>query len=171
MTLALEHFDIRPVINDVVATLAPLVQKNANQIVVECDDDLGPIHSDLLKTRQILLNLLGNAAKFTRNGTITLAVECRVEGKTPSVVVVVRDTGVGMTAEQAGKIFDAFTQADVRTTRKYGGSGLGLAIVSRFCALMGGRVSVESELGQGSQFTVVLPVDVADVVDAAVYAA
>jgi two-component system, sensor histidine kinase and response regulator len=171
MTLALEHFDIRPVINDVVATVAPIVQKNANQIVVECQDDLGPIHSDLLKTRQILLNLLGNAAKFTRNGTITVAVERRVEGDTPSLVIVVRDTGVGMTAEQAGKIFDAFTQADVKTTRKYGGTGLGLAIVSKFCALMGGRVSVNSEPGRGSQFTVVLPVDVAGVVDAAMYAA
>jgi two-component system, sensor histidine kinase and response regulator len=171
MTLALEHFDVRPVINDVVATIAPIVQKNANQIVVECHDDVGPIHSDLLKTRQILLNLLGNAAKFTRNGTITIVVERRIEEDTPSLVIVVRDTGVGMTAEQAGKVFDAFTQADVKTTRKYGGTGLGLAIVSRFCALMGGRVSVISEPGRGSQFTVVLPVDVAGVVDAAVYAA
>jgi two-component system sensor histidine kinase/response regulator len=171
MTLALERFDIRAVINDVVETVAPLVQKNANEIVVHCPDDSGVIHSDVLKTRQILLNLIGNAAKFTKNGTITLDVERRMDGHTPSIVIVVGDTGVGMTKEQAGKIFEAFTQADVRTTRKYGGSGLGLAIVSRFCALMGGHVSVESEPGLGSRFTVVLPLDVATVVDAAVYAA
>ena len=171
MTLALEHFDIRAVIDDVVANVAPLVQKNANEIVVRCADDTGAVHSDLLKTRQILLNLIGNAAKFTHNGAIRLDVDRRVDGRTPSIVIVVSDTGVGMTKEQAGKIFDAFTQADVRTTRKYGGSGLGLAIVSRFCALMGGHVSVESEPGQGSRFTVVLPLDVATVVDAAVYAA
>src|SRR5206468_8682047 len=89
MTLALEHFDIRGVINDVVATVAPIVQKNANQIVVHCPDDSGAVHSDLLKTRQILLNLIGNAAKFTRNGTITLDVARRIEGQTPSIAIVV----------------------------------------------------------------------------------
>ena len=171
MTLALEHFDIRAVINDVVATVSPLVQKNANQIVVHCPDDAGIIHSDVLKTRQILLNLIGNAAKFTKDGTITLDVARRVDGSTADIMFVVTDTGVGMTDEQQRKIFEPFTQADVRTTRKYGGSGLGLAIVSRFCSLMGGRVSVDSQLGRGSQFTVVLPVDVAAVVDATLYAA
>jgi two-component system sensor histidine kinase/response regulator len=171
MTLALEHFDIRAVINDAVDTVTPLVEKNANRIVVHCSEPPGLLHADLMKTRQILLNLLGNAAKFTRNGTITLEIERQMNGETPSIVLVVADTGVGMTKEQAGRIFDPFTQADVRTTRKYGGSGLGLAIVSRFCSLMGGHVSVESEPGRGSRFTVVLPMDVAAVVDAAVYAA
>jgi two-component system sensor histidine kinase/response regulator len=171
MTLALEQFDVRAVVTDLASTVAPLVQKNANTLVVHCPDDVGPIHSDLLRTRQILLNLLGNAAKFTRQGTITLEVARRIEGEAVNVVFVVTDTGVGMTEDQQRKIFEPFTQADVRTTRKYGGSGLGLAIVARFCSLMGGRVSVESQLGRGSQFTVVLPVDVAAVVDAALYAA
>jgi signal transduction histidine kinase len=120
-----------------------------------------------MKMRQILVNLVGNAAKFTRNGTIALHVERDTGREHPSVVFTVTDTGIGMTAEQTGKIFEPFSQADVTTTRKYGGTGLGLAIVSRFCALMGGRVSVESHPGQGSRFTVRLPLDVVDVVDAA----
>jgi signal transduction histidine kinase len=171
MTLALEQFDIRAVVNDVVDTVTALAHKNQNQLVVRCADDIGLMHSDMMKTRQILLNLLGNAAKFTRNGTITVDVDPRVDGDTSSIVFTVSDTGVGMTEEQAGKVFDAFTQADVRTTRKYGGTGLGLAIVSRFCTLMGGRVSVESQPGLGSRFKVTLPLDVTSVVDAAVYAA
>src|SRR5204862_2507742 len=114
-------------------------------------------------------NLLSNACKFTHNGSIDL--EVRPVDATPMVEFLVADTGVGMTAEQAAKIFDAFTQADVTTTRKYGGTGLGLAIVSRFCALMGGTISVESTPGQGSSFTVRLPLDVATVVDVAVDAA
>ena len=171
MTLALEQFDVRSVVTDIEHTVMPLTQKNANQLVVRCANDVGTLHADLVKTRQILLNLLGNSAKFTRDGTITLDVERRLDGEATYIVFVVTDTGVGMTDEQQRKIFEPFTQADVRTTRKYGGSGLGLAIVSRFCTLMGGSVSVESELGRGSRFTVRLPVDVASVVDAAVYAA
>ena len=171
MTLALEYFDIRDVVNDVVDTVGALAHKNGNQLVVRCPDGIGQMHSDMMKTRQILVNLLGNAAKFTRNGTISVDVDSHVDGDASSIVFTVSDTGVGMTEEQAGKIFDPFTQADVMTTRKYGGTGLGLAIVSRFCALMGGAVSVESQPGLGSRFKVALPLDVASVVDAAVYAA
>jgi signal transduction histidine kinase len=110
---------------------------------------------------------VGNAAKFTRKGAITIDVEAATDAEHPSVVIVVADTGVGMTQEQIGRVFDAFTQADVNTTRKYGGTGLGLAIVSRFCGLMGGHVSAESEPGRGSRFIVRLPLDVSAVVDAA----
>jgi signal transduction histidine kinase len=113
-----------------------------------------------MKTRQILLNLLSNASKFTRQGSITLAACHRTIGETPSIEFSVTDTGVGMTPEQTAKIFDPFTQADVTTTRKYGGTGLGLALVARFCQLMGGSVSVESEPDKGSCFTVHLPVAV-----------
>jgi signal transduction histidine kinase len=113
-----------------------------------------------MKTRQILLNLLSNAGKFTRDGAIALEVSPRTLDGTPSVEFTVSDTGVGMTPEQAASIFDPFTQADVTTARKYGGTGLGLAIVARFCQLMGGQVSVESEPGVGSRFTVRLPVAV-----------
>ena len=115
--------------------------------------------ADLMKTRQILLNLLSNAAKFTRAGTITLDVQPSVLGGRPSIAFTVTDTGVGMTSEQASKVFDPFTQADVTTTRKYGGTGLGLALVSRFCRLMGGEVAVESQPTWDRDSSVRLPSD------------
>jgi len=165
MTLSLEHFDVRAMVAELVDTVAPLVHKNENHLAVQCADDLPRMYADLMKTRQILLNLLGNAAKFTKGGAITLEVRPDTTGAHPSVVFAVTDTGVGMTREQADKIFDPFTQADVTTTRKYGGTGLGLAIVSRFCRLMGGSVGVESDPGRGSCFTVRLPLTMVDVVD------
>ena len=118
---------------------------------------------DLTKTRQVLLNLLSNAGKFTRDGAITLAIRRSItdDGR-PCVEFALTDTGVGMTPEQSRKVFDPFTQADVTTTRKYGGTGLGLAIVSRFCDLMGGTVSVDSRPGEGSRFTVRLPLQMVD---------
>jgi two-component system sensor histidine kinase/response regulator len=167
MTVSRDPFDVRALLRDIVDTVNPLVQKNHNRLIVRCADDLGEIHTDMMKTRQILLNLLSNAAKFTRDGTITLELERGAVGDLPAVRFMASDTGIGMTKEQCGKIFEPFTQADVRTTRKYGGTGLGLAIVSRFCGLMGGRVSVESEPGRGSRFVVVLPIDVAAVADPA----
>jgi signal transduction histidine kinase len=118
--------------------------------------------ADFMKTRQILLNLLSNAGKFTSDGAVTLHVQRAAMERREVIQFTVADTGVGMTAEQAGRIFDAFTQADVTTTRKYGGTGLGLAIVSRLCALMGGEVSVESRPGHGSSFVVRLPAEVVD---------
>jgi len=167
MTVSREPFDIRAVVRQVADTVIPMVEKNENRLIVHCPDDLGPMQTDAMKTRQILLNLLSNAAKFTRNGSITLDVERGTTSDVPSVIFAVTDTGTGMTKEQTAKIFEPFTQADVRTTRKYGGTGLGLAIVSRFCGLMGGTVSVESKPGHGSRFTVRLPVDVATVADPA----
>jgi signal transduction histidine kinase len=120
------------------------------------------MYADLTKTRQILLNLLSNAGKFTRDGTIAVDVRRSVVDGTDCVEFSVTDTGVGMTDEQSLKVFEAFTQADVTTTRKYGGTGLGLAIVSRFCELMHGAVSVRSRLGQGSCFVVRLPLTMVD---------
>jgi signal transduction histidine kinase len=168
MTVSLEEFDVRALVNEVVGTVAPLARKNDNTVTVRCAETVSLMRADLMKTRQILLNLLGNAAKFTRGGTIALEVERTTDGRAPAVVFTVADTGTGMTEEQQARVFDAFTQADVNTTRKYGGTGLGLAIVSRFCSLMGGDVSVESKAGQGSRFTVRLPLDVAAAVDAAI---
>jgi PAS domain S-box-containing protein len=160
MALSLERFDVSRTINDLLDTVRPLVEKNENRLTVTCRSDIGMMSADLMKTRQILLNLLSNAAKFTRHGTITLAVEeCHVDFQ-PGLRFIVTDTGVGMTRDQAAKIFDPFTQADVTTTRKYGGTGLGLALVSRFCAMMNGSVEVDSEPGVGSRFTVCLPREV-----------
>ncbi len=145
-------------------TVGPVVQQNNNTLTVNCSDDLGSMSADLMKTRQILLNLLSNAGKFTRDGGVTLEVRRLLVDARASVVFTVIDTGVGMTPQQTERIFDAFTQADVTTTRKYGGTGLGLAIVSRFCQLMGGSVSVQSRPGEGSSFTVHLPLEVLDAV-------
>ena len=162
MALSPELFDIRSMIDGLIDTVGPLVERNSNVLTIDYGEDVGTMHADLTKTRQILLNLLSNAGKFTRQGTITVAVRHRsVEGRA-SVEFSVTDTGVGMTDEQSRKVFDAFTQADVTTTRKYGGTGLGLAIVSKFCELMGGTVAVESRLGEGSRFVVHLPLEMAE---------
>ncbi len=162
MALSLEDIEIQPMIDGLLDTVGPLVQKNGNALTVRIAGDVGWMHAVLMKTRQILLNLLSNAGKFTRKGTITLDVSRHASGGVPTIEFNVTDTGLGMTREQTGKIFEPFTQADVTTTRKYGGTGLGLAIVSRFCQLMGGSVSVESQPGQGSCFTVCLPVTVVE---------
>jgi len=162
MPLTVEAFDVRAMIDGLLDTVGPLVQKNGNTLAVDCGAEIGTMRADLTKTRQVLLNLLSNAGKFTREGTIRLEVrQRRVQGE-PRVEFSVTDTGVGMTPEQARKVFDAFTQADVSTTRKYGGTGLGLAIVSKFCELMGGTVTVESEPGRGSRFVVQLPLEMAE---------
>ena len=160
MTVSLETFEIRAMLDELLHTVEPLAQTNDNTLTVNCAVDAGVMTADLTKTRQILLNLLSNAAKFTRAGTIVLDVQRRIGLDGPSIEFVVTDTGVGMTPEQTSKIFDPFTQADVTTTRKYGGTGLGLALVARFCRLMGGDVMVESEPNMGSRFTVRLPVEV-----------
>jgi signal transduction histidine kinase len=164
-----ETFGVRAMIDELIDTVGPVIQQNNNRLAVNCSDDVGEMSADLMKTRQILLNLLSNAGKFTRSGAVTLEARRRFAGGQGFVVFTVTDTGVGMTPQQTEKIFDAFTQADVTTTRKYGGTGLGLAIVSRFCQLMGGAVSVESRPGEGSCFTVHLPLEVSEAVnDAAI---
>ncbi len=163
LELYLEGFDVAATIGEVATTVGPLVQKNANHLDVRCAPSLGTMHADLTRTRQILLNLLSNACKFTREGTITLAAEReRAPHGADWLVFRVGDSGIGMTPEQLGKLFEAFSQADASTTRNYGGTGLGLAITRRFCRMMGGDVTVESEPGRGSTFTVRLPARVAE---------
>ncbi|MFQ5761367.1 MAG: ATP-binding protein, partial [Acidiferrobacterales bacterium] len=158
----LETFDVPTVIRDVVATIRPLIEKNANTLQVDCADDLGTIHADLTKVRQALFNLLSNASKFTEHGTITLEAAREVVNGGPWISFQVRDTGIGMTPEQMEKLFQAFSQADASTMRQYGGTGLGLAISRKFCQMMGGDITVESVFGQGSTFTIQLPAEVAD---------
>jgi signal transduction histidine kinase len=165
MTVWVERFSVRALVEEVRHTVDPLMQKNGNTLNVNCGAGVDTMTADAMKTHQILLNLLSNAAKFTRGGLIVLDVAPVVVDGRPSIQFVVTDSGVGMTPEQTAKIFDPFTQADVSTTRKYGGMGLGLAIVSRFCRLMGGDVIVDSQPDTGSRFTVRLPVEV--VADAA----
>ncbi len=163
MTLSRETFDVQGMVEELLDTVAPLVRMNNNTLTVQYGEGVGKMNSDLMKTRQILLNLLSNAGKFTRDGAVTLDVARKTDGAQAVVEFTVTDTGVGMTLEQTQRIFDAFTQADVTTTRKYGGTGLGLALVSRFCDLMNGSVTVDSRPGAGSRFTVRLPLESAPV--------
>jgi signal transduction histidine kinase/DNA-binding response OmpR family regulator/HAMP domain-containing protein len=157
MEVFTETFDVAAMVRDVEATIEPLMAKNANRFEVRLAGDPGEIHSDQTKLRQNLFNLLSNAAKFTEAGRITLDVERRADPAGETVVFRVADTGIGMTAEQRDRLFEAFTQADSSTTRLYGGTGLGLSITRRFCRMLGGDVTVESEPGAGSTFTMTIP--------------
>jgi signal transduction histidine kinase len=160
MTLFIEEFDVAKVVREVEATVQPLVAKNGNKLEVDCSGDIGTIRADQTKVRQTLFNLLSNASKFTEKGTIRL--EANRTSAPEQIVFRVTDTGIGMTPEQLGRLFQAFSQADASTSKKYGGTGLGLAISKNFCQMMGGDLTVKSELGKGSTFTVSLPSDVGD---------
>lgn len=160
MELYLETFNINSLIQETVATIRPLIAKNSNTLEFNLPDNLSTMHADLTKVRQSLFNLLSNASKFTENGTITLNVECYGANEQDWISFQVIDTGIGMTSAQINKLFQAFSQADASTTRKYGGTGLGLAITKKFCQMMGGDIGVESESGKGSTFTIRLPLKV-----------
>ncbi len=157
MELFLEDFDLRALVSDVEATIRPIVEKSQNALEVRCPPDIGQVHADLTRVRQVLFNLLSNAAKFTQAGRVALEVQAvRIQGD-PWVEFTVSDTGIGLTPEQQRRLFQSFTQADPSTSRKYGGTGLGLVISRRFAQMMGGDISVHSEFGRGSTFTVRLP--------------
>ena len=160
MELHLERFEVANVIREVNNTLTPLVTKRGNRLVIAADPSLGSMNADLVKLRQNLFNLLSNANKFTDHGEIRLNVERVSRDGADFIRFAVSDTGIGMTPEQLGRLFQAFQQADSSTSRKYGGTGLGLVITRKFCELMGGSVNVTSELGQGSTFTMELPAEV-----------
>jgi signal transduction histidine kinase len=154
MSLVIEEFDLRRLVEEVSATMRPLMAQRANTFIVDMDDALREMRGDELKIRQILLNLLGNAAKFTDAGRITLKVR-RADGE--RVTFDVADTGIGMTPEQTVRIFEEFEQAEPTTARAFGGSGLGLAICQKLAKLMHGDITVESQFGEGTTFTVRLP--------------
>ncbi|MBD1899670.1 ATP-binding protein [Trichocoleus sp. DQ-A3] len=183
MTLYPETFDIKMLIISVVITVKPLVEKNGNVLDVHCDENLGTMYADQIKVRQVLFNLLSNAAKFTEQGKVTLTVQKDESAiaqsqlsaaslktrnsdsstlhpsslKTSFILFRVADTGIGISDEQQQQLFQAFMQGDASTTKKYGGTGLGLAISRHFCQMMGGNITVESQEGMGSSFTVRLP--------------
>jgi PAS domain S-box-containing protein len=159
--LELETFDVSEVVQNVARTVEPLFVPNTNRLNVECPNNIGKLYSDQIKLTQILFNLLSNAAKFTEKGTITLSVE-RIKNNENSwdseqLIFKCTDTGIGITPEQLQKLFQPFTQADASTTRKYGGTGLGLAIVQKYSHILGGEITVNSQLGKGSTFTLILP--------------
>jgi adenylate cyclase len=147
---------LAPVIDEVVGTARQLAEQNKNRLVVEVQDKLGMLTADPMRLRQILLNLLSNACKFTKQGEVALRVRKVADGR-DRIEFAVADTGIGMTAEQQAKLFEEFTQADSSTAQRYGGTGLGLAITRKLTRMMGGDVTVESESGKGSVFTVRLP--------------
>jgi adenylate cyclase len=167
MELNLETFSVAPLIDEVVKTFEMLAAKNVNRIVVDWDPAMKSIHADQMRVRQALLNLVSNANKFTKHGTVTIrARRPKVEGR-EWIEIAVTDTGIGMTPTQMERLFQEFSQADSSTTRKYGGTGLGLAISQRFCQMMGGDISVQSEPGRGSTFTIRLPANVVGIAAAA----
>ncbi|PKB72204.1 MAG: hypothetical protein BZY87_01530 [SAR202 cluster bacterium Io17-Chloro-G6] len=162
MDIYLETFPIEPMIQEVATTMQPLVEKNSNSLEIDCPDSVGSIYADTTKVRQGLFNLLSNASKFTEQGTISLKINREAKDGRDWINFAVSDTGIGMTDEQIGRLFEAFTQAEASTNRRFGGTGLGLAITRHFCEMMGGNISVESEAGNGSTFTMKLPAVVVD---------
>jgi signal transduction histidine kinase len=160
MELNLETFALAPLIDDIVKTIEPLAAKSGNRVAVHCDEAIGMMHADQMRLRQALLNLLSNANKFTERGTISVDARQAQENGRDWITIAVADTGIGMTPEQMGKLFQEFSQASSKTASKYGGTGLGLMISRRFCQMMGGDITVASEMGKGSVFTVRLPASV-----------
>jgi signal transduction histidine kinase/DNA-binding response OmpR family regulator len=160
MELFLETFDLTKLITEVIATASPLVSKKGNTLAIDCPADIGSMHADATKLRQMLLNLLSNASKFTEKGTVTLKAVRVIEEDADYMELSVIDTGIGMTQEQLGRLFQAFSQADASTTSKYGGTGLGLAISKQFAQMMQGDITVTSTPGVGSTFTIRMPAKV-----------
>jgi signal transduction histidine kinase/CheY-like chemotaxis protein len=160
MDIHVESFALAPLVEDVVQTIGTMAVKNGNEVVVDCAANLGTMQADQTRIRQALLNLASNANKFTEKGIVTITARRATESGRDWVTLAVTDTGIGLSPEQMGKLFQDFVQADASTTRKYGGTGLGLAISRRFCQMMGGDITVTSEPGRGSTFTIRLPAEV-----------
>jgi adenylate cyclase len=156
MDVFIEDVEIVPLLEEVRAIIIPLAEKNGNVTEFRMAENLGTMRTDRTKLKQSLLNILSNASKFTEKGRLTLVAD-RFESNRPMVRFAISDTGIGMTEEQLGRLFEAFSQADASTTKKYGGTGLGLAITRHFCQLLGGEITVSSRPGEGSTFTLILP--------------
>ena len=163
LDLIFEDFDLVSLVQDTVTTAQSLAAKNANKLELDHAADIGSMHADQMRIRQVILNLLSNACKFTEQGTVTITIARVTRGTADWMRIAVADTGIGMTPEQLGNMFKEFSQADSSTTRKYGGTGLGLAISQRLCHMMGGDIIVESTEGEGTTFTVNLPAYVGEV--------
>ena len=161
MDIYLETFEVPGMVGEVVSTIDTLVKKNGNRLQVEVDETIGEMRADVTKVRQALFNLLSNAAKFTHEGVIGLVVQGEQEDGVDWIRMSVSDSGIGIPPEKIDHVFDEFSQADETTTRDYGGTGLGLPISRRFCQMMGGDITLESTVGEGSTFIIRLPLEVA----------
>jgi CheY-like chemotaxis protein len=162
MEVYLERFAVPALVEEIGAVVRPLADRKGNTLVISCTPEVGEMRTDQTKVRQTLFNLLSNACKFTEGGTVSLGVR-RERGPArgaDEIVFEVADTGIGMSEEQMGRLFQDFSQADASTAKKYGGTGLGLALSRRLCRMMGGDIAVTSEPGRGSTFTVRLPMEV-----------
>ena len=159
LDISLSHFNVDELIDDVVSTSIPLMKNGNNELIVSDHEALGQMHSDKTKVRQVLLNLLSNSAKFTEQGNVQLRASREFLNGSDWFTFSVTDNGIGMSPEQLERAFEAFTQADESTSRKYGGTGLGLTITREFCELLGGGIKVKSEKDNGSVFTVTLPAE------------
>jgi len=157
LELVIAPFAVAELVDNVVSTAKPLMMKNSNRFEIVCPEDVGDMRSDETKVRQVLFNLLGNAAKFTSGGEVSLEIGCEIVDGVHWLNFMVRDTGIGISPEQLERVFAEFVQADGSISREFGGTGLGLAISRRLCLMMGGDIEVESELGAGSVFSVRLP--------------
>jgi signal transduction histidine kinase/DNA-binding response OmpR family regulator/HAMP domain-containing protein len=161
MDVFIEDIDISSLLDEVKSIITPLAAKNGNKLELRLAAHIGSMRTDRTKVKQCLLNVLSNASKFTQSGKLIIAVE-RLEADRPMIQIMIADTGIGMSEEQLSRLFQAFSQADASTTKKFGGTGLGLAITRHFCRLLGGDISVASQVGEGSTFTIVIPDQVAE---------
>jgi signal transduction histidine kinase/CheY-like chemotaxis protein len=166
MDIYLERFDLSQMLSEAMSTVQPLIDKNNNLLATDFPEDLGTIRADVTKTRQVLFNLLSNAAKFTNEGTITVSATREKQDDGDRIFISVSDEGIGIPDDKIDQMFEAFSQADDSTTRNFGGTGLGLPISKRFCLMMGGDLTATSEVGEGSTFTIELPAEV-DALEAA----
>ena len=157
--IARESVNLRELLDEVIATADPLAESNGIALKLEYENNPTHLHTDPLRLRQIVLNLLSNACKFTEVGSVCLTVESEVSTDAAGVRFSVVDTGIGISKEQSEHLFADFSQADISTTRRYGGTGLGLAISQRLCNLLGGEIQLESTVGEGSSFSFVLPME------------
>ena len=164
-----EEFELTSTLEEICQTSEPLIEKNSNVLTTELPDSPIEMNSDRTKIRQCLFNLISNAAKFTSNGSITLRMFLSGDDDSPRVNILVTDTGIGMSEDQCTNVFDAFTQADESTTRNYGGTGLGLTITKRICEMLGGSISVDSKLDEGTSFHIELPLHVEPRSESAAY--
>ena len=155
--LFFETFLISDIMRDIISTSQPLATKNNNELILENNLDFDPVYTDQTRVRQIVLNLVSNACKFTEDGEVTIALTSKDDGEKQMLEIAVSDTGIGMSEEQVGRLFQAFTQADSSTTRKYGGTGLGLSIVKHIMNRHDGKLEIESAINEGSKFTCVFP--------------
>ena len=163
MKLNFSLVDVRELAENVCSTIRPLANNNDDEVHLEILTDIKPIYADEIRLKQVLLNLMSNACKFTKQGHVTLRVGQEFSQSHKMCVIEVRDNGIGIAKEKQGMVFDAFAQADESTTKEFGGTGLGLAISKRFCELMHGDIHVESDIGKGARFIIRLPADAEDI--------